>query len=93
MKCGLSEKPAPQEVRVALARAGAQHVENAPERVGAARQRRRELRLQQRPFRNMHVHQVVEAVVEHDLRVEDHDHVHAAEHLEHFFVQIEIDRR
>ena len=35
---------------------------------------------------------VVEAVVEHDLRIEDVDHVNADEHLEHFFVEEEVDR-
>ena len=49
-------------------------------------------RLDQRTRRNAHFHQVIEAVVEQDLRVEDHDHVHAGEHLEHFLVQQEVDR-
>jgi hypothetical protein len=45
------------------------------------------LRLEQRALRDAHLHQVVEAVVEQDLRVEHHDHEHAAEHLEHLFVE------
>ena len=49
-------------------------------------------RLQQRARRDAHLHQVVEAVVEQDLRVEHHDHVDAGEHLEHLFVQEEVDR-
>lgn len=40
----------------------------------------------------MHVDQVVEAVVVQNLRIEDHDHVNAEEHLEHVLVEVEIDR-
>ena len=40
----------------------------------------------------MNINQIVESVVEHDLRVKDHNHVYAAEHLEHFLVQQEIHR-
>ena len=36
--------------------------------------------------------EVVEAVVEQDLGVEHHDHVDPDEHLEHAFVQVEVDR-
>ena len=77
---------------IALAEEPAEHVEDAAERVRAARKGRRLQRLQQRALGYAHVHQVVEAVVEQDLRVEHHDHVHAREHLEHLFVQQEIDR-
>ena len=56
------------------------------------RERRRLQRLEQGPRRNLHIDMVVEAVVEHDLRVEHVDHVDADEHLEHFFVEQEVDR-
>ena len=48
--------------------------------------------MQQRALGQGHVNEVVEAVVEQDLGVEDHDHVDPDEHLEHAFVQIEVDR-
>ena len=38
----------------------------------------------------MYFHEVIKAVVKHDLGIKHHDHVNAAKHLEHFFVQIEI---
>jgi hypothetical protein len=51
-----------------------------------------EARFEQRSFGNAHVDQVIEPVIEQDLRIEDHDHVDAEEHLEHVFVEVEIDR-
>ena len=48
--------------------------------------------LRMRARRNAHLDQIVEAVVEQDLRVEHLDHVDAEEHLEHFFVQQKVDR-
>ena len=80
------------EVGRALAEQAAEHVEDAPQCVGARGERRGLERLQQRARRNAHVDVVVEAVVEHDLRIEDVDHVDADEHLEHFFVEEEVDR-
>ena len=81
------------ERRIALAEQAAEDVEDAAERVRAARKRGGLQRLEQRARWNAHFHQVVEAVVEEDLRVEHHDHVDAREHLEHLFVQQEVDRR
>ena len=80
------------EVRRALAEQAAKHVEDPPQGVGSRGERRRLQRLQQRARRNPHIDVIVEAVVEHDLRVEDVDHVNADEHLEHFFVEEEVDR-
>src|SRR5574337_130947 len=40
----------------------------------------------------MHVDQIVKAIVEQDLRVEQIDEERAQEHLEHFFVQQKVDR-
>ena len=64
-----------------------------PEHVRAAGERRRLLRLEDAAGRNPHFEQVVEAVVEQDLRVEQIDGERAEEHLEHLFVQQEVDRR
>ena len=47
--------------------------------------------MDQRTLGHGHVNEIVEAVVEQDLGVEDHDHVDPDEHLEHAFVQIEVD--
>ena len=52
----------------------------------------RELRFQQRAFRDSDVDQVVIAVVEQNLWVEHHDHVDAEEHPHHVLVQQEVDR-
>ena len=38
----------------------------------------------------MHFHEIVKAVVKHDLGIKHHDHINAAKHLEHFFVEIEV---
>ena len=76
--------------RCAGAEQGTEHIEKSPQRMGATGQRRRELRLQQRAFGNSHVYQVIEAVVEHDLRIHDVDRERTEEHLEHVFVQVEI---
>src|SRR6185436_970616 len=59
-----------QEVRTALPQQSAENVEDAAERVSPTRQRRGLERLEERPGRNAHLHQIVEAVVEQDLRVE-----------------------
>ena len=69
------------------------YVEDPAERMRAARQRGGIVRLEQRTLRDADLDQVVETVVEQDLRVEDHDHVDAEEHLEHVLVEVEIDRR
>ena len=55
-------------------------------------QRRRELRLQQRAFRDAHVDEVVKTVVEDDLRVDHVDREGAEEHLEHVLVEEEVHR-
>ena len=81
-----------QKVRVPLAQKTAQHVKNPPKRVGTTRECRGFTWLQQRSLRNVHFHQIIKAVVKHNLRVKHHDHVDAAEHLEHLFVEIKIDR-
>ncbi len=85
------EPGARQKIRITLPQQATEDIENTTQSVGAAGQGRRLLGLQQGAMGNTHLHQVIEAVVEHDLGVEDHDHVHAAEHLEHFFVQVEVD--
>jgi hypothetical protein len=83
IRWGEDEKPAEQ---------GAQHVEDPAQGVGAAGQGGGIVGLQQAALRDAHVDEVIEPVVEHDLRVEDHDHVDAEEHLEHVLVEIEVDR-
>ena len=80
------------EVGRPLAEQAAEHVEDAPQRMGPGRERRGLQRLEQCSRRDPHVDMVVEAVVEHDLRIEHVDHVDADEHLEHFFVEEEVDR-
>ena len=57
-----------QELGRPLAEQAAQDVEDAPQRVRPPAQRGREARLEQRALRDAHVDQVVEAVVEQDLR-------------------------
>ena len=70
----------------------AEHVELARERMGAAAERGREVRVHERALGQGDVDEVVEAVVEEDLGVEHHDHVDPDEHLEHAFMQVEVDR-
>ena len=60
--------------------------------MGTSGERGRISWLEQRAFGNAHLDQVVEAIVEQDLRVEDHNHIDAEEHPEHIFVQQEVDR-
>ena len=60
--------------------------------MGATRKRCRKFWFEERPFGDTHVNQIVETIVEQDLRVKDHDHVDAEEHLEHVLVEIEVDR-
>ena len=81
-----------QEVRITLPEQRTENVENPPQRMRTTRQRCREYGLQQRTFGDMDVDQIIEPVVKHDLRIEDHNHVDAAEHLEHFLVQQEVHR-
>ena len=78
--------------RRVVAQRAAEHVELPRQCVGAAAQRCREIRIEQRPLRHGDVNEIVEAVIEQDLGVEHHDHVDPDEHLEHAFVQIEVDR-
>src|SRR5262249_48664554 len=61
-------------------------------RVDAVGQRRREARVQQRALRQGDVEDVVEAVVEQDLRIEGHDHVDPEEQLAEALVDMEVDR-
>ena len=82
-----------QEFGRALAKQAAEDVEDPAQGVSSPAEGGRKARLEQRTFGNLDLDEVVKAVVEHDLRIEDHDHVDSEEHLEHVFVQIEIDRR
>ena len=94
MKCGLSEKPA------AHSRLRADPWPSTPDIRSKIRASRwvRELsaagpqRLQDRARRDVDVDQVVETVVEQDLRVEDVDEEGPEEHLEHLFVQEKVHR-
>ena len=81
-----------QKVWIPLAQKTTQHVENPSKRVGTTRECSGFTWLQQRSLGNVHLHQIIKAVVKHNLRVKHHDHVDAAEHLEHLFVEIKIDR-
>ncbi len=74
------------------ARGAAEDVEETGQRVGAAPESRRVLGVEQRAVGDDDVEQRVEAVVEEDLGVEDHDQVDPDEHLEHLFVEIEVHR-
>ena len=58
----------------------------------AAAQGRGKARVQERAVRDTRLDQIVEPVVKKNLRVIDHDQVHANEHLEHALVEIEVDR-
>ena len=75
-----------------MAKQAAQNVKNAAQRVRAPGKRGREDRLEQRPFRDAHIDQVVESIIEQYLRIENHDHVDAEKHPEHVLVEQEIDR-
>ena len=79
-------------VRSALAERAAEHVELARKGVGARAERGGKVGVEQRALGQGHVDEVVEAVVEEDLGVEHHDHVDPDEHLEHAFVEVEVDR-
>ena len=81
-----------EEIRVSLTQQATQHVKNTSQCVGSTRQCRRLTWLQQGSFRNVNFHQVVEAVVEHNLGVKHHDHVDPAEHLEHLLIEVEVNR-
>ena len=81
-----------QRLRRALAQKAAHHVENPPQGMGTAGQGRGVVRFQQRTPGDAHVDQVVEAVVEEDLRVEQVDGERAEKHPEHIFAQEEINR-
>ena len=48
--------------------------------------------MQERAVRDARLDQVVEPIVKKNLRVIDHDQVHANEHLEHALIEIEVDR-
>ena len=75
-----------------LAEQAAHDVEDARQHVGARRERGRADRLQDGAARNAHVDQVVEAVVEQDLRVENVDEEGAEEHFEHLLVEEKVHR-
>ncbi len=81
-----------RQMRRALAERARPAVEEARMRVEAVRQRGRELRVEQRAFRQHDLEEVVEAFVEVDRRVEGHDHVDAEEQLAQAFVDMEVDR-
>ncbi len=81
--CGLRDMP-PE-------RAG-HHLDPARQRVVAVAERRRVARLEDRALLDADVEQVVEAFVEQDLGVEDHDQVGPDHHLHHPLVQVEVDR-
>jgi hypothetical protein len=55
-------------------------------------ERGREARPEQRALRHHDVQQRVEAVVEEDLGIVDHDQVDPDEHLEHALGEVEVDR-
>ena len=59
--------------------------------MGTAAQWRGEVGLNQGTFRQGNMDQVIKAVVKQNLRVKNHDHVNADEHLEHAVMEIEID--
>ena len=67
-------------------------VELAGERVRPAPERGRIARPEQRSLRHHDVEQRVEAVVEEDLGIVDHDQVDPDEHLEHALGEVEVDR-
>jgi hypothetical protein len=69
-----------------------EQIEDATQGVRAPGQGRGKLRLEQRALGDAHVDQVVEAVVEDDLRIHDVDREGAEEHLEHVFVEEEVHR-
>ena len=60
--------------------------------MGAAAEGGREARVEEASLRHHHVEQRVEAVVEEDLGVVDHDQVDPDEHLEHALGEVEVDR-
>ena len=60
--------------------------------MGAAAERGREPRPEQAPLGHDHVQEGVEAVVEEDLGVVDHDQVDPDEHLEHALGEVEVHR-
>ena len=80
------------QLRRLLAERAAEHVELPRERVRAAAERRRVARLQQAALRHHDVQQRIEAVVEEDLGIVDHDQVDPDEHLEHALGEVEVDR-
>ena len=81
-----------RELRRLLAERPAHAVEEARVDVQPVRQRRRELRVQERPFRQRDLEDVVEPVVEQDLGIEGHDHVDPEEELAEALVDVEVDR-
>ena len=80
------------QLRGVLAERAAEDVELPRERVRAAAERRRVARLQQAALRHHDVQQRIEAVVEEDLGIVDHDQVDPDEHLEHALGEVEVDR-
>ena len=76
---------------VAAERAG-DDLDPARERVVAIPERRRVPRLEDRALLDSDLEQVVEAFVEQDLGIEDHDQVGSDHHLHHPFVEVEVDR-
>jgi hypothetical protein len=76
---------------LAAERAG-DHLDPAGERVHAVPHRCGIARLEDAALRDAYVEQVVEALVEEDVGIEDHDQVDPDHHLHHPFVEVEVDR-
>ena len=81
-----------RQVGRVLAEGAAHAVEEARVDVQPVRQGSWEPRVQQRPLGQRHLEDVVDPVVEQDLRVERHDHVDPEEELAEALVDMEVDR-
>ena len=79
-------------IRCTLTEHAAHDIEDTTQRVGAARKSSREFRLQQAAIRYSYVDELVEAVIEENVRIEQVYRERAKEHFEHFFIHVEIDR-
>mmetsp|Transcript_57580 Transcript_57580/g.126108 ORF Transcript_57580/g.126108 Transcript_57580/m.126108 type:complete len:346 (-) Transcript_57580:2233-3270(-) len=90
---GVAEARCAHELRRTLTQQTTQNVEHASKHMRPAGQSSWPPGPQKRSFWNFHIQQRIETIVEHNLGVENHDHVGAAEHLEQLHVQIEVDGR
>ena len=79
-----------EEIGIALTQQSTQNIKDSTQSMGTTRQCRRLLGFKQRAVGNFDFHKVVEAIVKHNLGIKHHDHVDPTEHLEHFFVEIEV---